>query len=96
MTQEEIIEILQAMREAGMKFDTECQQIDYGMGLVLLLQKQGGRWEIIAVITHTAIAYVATWAWKRIVRGVKMMLRKVVSVWRMVPRWLIRLTPEFA
>ena len=85
-----------AHEEAGMQFDTECQQIDYGMGLVLLLQKQGGRWEIIAVITHTAIAYVATWAWKRIVRGVRMMLRKVVSVWRMVPRWLMRLTPEYA
>ena len=28
-----------AHEEAGMKFDTECQQIDYGMGLVLLLHE---------------------------------------------------------
>ena len=85
-----------AHEEAGMQFDTECQQIDYGMGLVLLLKKLGGRWEVIKVLTVTAIAYVATWAWKRVARGVRTMMRKVVTVWRTLTRRSITLTPQLA
>jgi len=80
----------------GIEFDTECQQIDYGEGLILLLKKQDGQWEVIEVQMRTAFTYVAVWVWKRIVRGFKTMLRRVVAAWRMVPRRTITLTPELA
>ena len=85
-----------AHEAVGIQFDSECQQIDYGEGLVLLLQKQDGKWEVIEVLMRTAFTYVAVWVWKRVARGAKTLLRKVVAAWRMVPRRSITLTPEFA
>ena len=86
----EVAEYIAAHEAAGVKLDTECQELRYDDGIVLLLKKVQGTWHITDVfMTGEAIAFAPIFFWKRIRRGISEMLTKLLIGWRCLTRTLV-------
>ena len=63
-------EYIAAHEAAGVKLDTECQELRYDGGIHLLLRRVQGTWLITDVFsTEEAVAFAPVYFWKRIAEG---------------------------
>ena len=85
----DVAEYIAAHEAAGVKLDTECQELRYDDGIVLLLKKVQGTWLITDVfMTGEVIAFAPIFFWKRIRRGISDTLTKLLIGWRCLTRAL--------
>ena len=85
----DVAEYIAAHEAAGVKLDTECQELRYDDGIVLLLKKVQGTWLITDVfMTGEAVSFAPIFFWKRIRRGLSDMLTKLLIGWRCLTRAL--------
>lgn len=72
---------------AGVKLDTECQEVRYVDGVYLLLRKSQGIWYITDVFTaEEAVGYEPVYFWQRIKRGASYILARLLIGWRQLTR----------
>ena len=72
---------------AGVKLDTECQEVRYVDGVYLLLRKSQGIWYITDVFAaEEAISYEPVYFWQRIKRGASYILARLLIGWRQLTR----------
>ena len=72
---------------AGVKLDTECQEVRYVDGVYLLLRKSQGVWYITDVFTaEEAVGYEPIYFWQRIKRGASYLLAHLLIGWRQLIR----------
>ena len=72
---------------AGVKLDTECQEVRYVDGVYLLLRKSQGVWYITDVFTaEEAVGYEPVYFWQRIKRGASYILARLLIGWRQLTR----------
>jgi len=72
---------------AGVKLDTECQEVRYVDGVYLLLRKSQGIWYITDVFTaEEAVGYEPIYFWQRIKRGTSYILAHLLIGWRQLTR----------
>ena len=72
---------------AGVKLDTECQEVRYVDGVYLLLRKSQGIWYITEVFTaEEAVGYKPIYFWQRIKRGASYILAHLLIGWRQLTR----------
>ena len=72
---------------AGVKLDTECQEVRYVDGVYLLLRKSQGIWYITDVFTaEEAVGYEPIYFWQRIKRGASYILAHLLIGWRQLTR----------
>ena len=85
----DVAEYIAAHEAAGVKLDTECQELRYDDGIVLLLKKVQGTWLITDVfMTGEVIAFAPIFFWKRIRRGIIDTRTKLLIGWRCLTRAL--------
>ena len=72
---------------AGVKLDTECQEVRYVDGVYLLLRKSQGIWYITDVFTaEEAVGYEPIYFWQRVKRGASYILARLLIGWRQLTR----------
>ena len=72
---------------AGVKLDTECQEVRYVDGMYLLLRKSQGIWYITDAFTaEEAVGYKPIYFWQRIKRGASYILAHLLIGWRQLTR----------
>ncbi len=72
---------------AGVKLDTECQEVRYVDGVYLLLRKSQGIWYITDVFTaEESVGYEPVYFWQRIKRGASYILARLLIGWRQLTR----------
>lgn len=72
---------------AGVKLDTECQEVRYVDGVYLLLRKSQGVWYITDVFAaEEAVAYEPIYFWQRVKRGASYLLARLLIGWRQLTR----------
>ena len=75
---------------AGVKLDTECQEVRYVDGVYLLLRKSQGGWYITDVFTaEEAVGYEPVYFWQRIKRGASYILAQLLIGWRQLTRKVV-------
>ena len=85
----DVAEYIAAHEAAGVKLDTECQELRYDGGVHLLLRKVQGTWLITDVFcTEEAVAFAPVYFWKRIRRGCSDTLTKLLIGWRCLTKAL--------
>lgn len=75
---------------AGVKLDTECQEVRYVDGMYLLLRKFQGVWYITDVFAaEEVVAYEPIYFWQRVKRGASYILARLLIGWRQLTegRW---------
>lgn len=83
---QEIGEYIAAHEAAGVRFDTEAQEIVYCGGITMILRKEKDVWLIVEVVTaKSAVSYAPVYVWKQIRRGVLAVMARVFAHWRRVP-----------
>lgn len=74
----ELKQYIAAHEAAGVRLDTQCQEVCYDGGVYLLLRRTQGTWYITdVVLTDSEAGFVP--AWERIRRGASGALRRVLS-----------------
>ena len=72
---------------AGVKLDTECQEVRYVDGVYLLLRKSQGSWYITDVFTaEEAVGDEPIYFWQRIKRGASYILARLLIGGRQLTR----------
>lgn len=72
---------------AGVKLDSECQEVRYVDGVYLLLRKSQGVWYITDVFTaEETVGYEPIYFWQRIKRGASYILARLLIGWRQLTR----------
>ena len=72
---------------AGVKLDTECQEVRYVDGVYLLLRKSQGIWFITDVFTaEEAVGYEPLYFWQRVKLGASYILARLLIGWRQLTR----------
>ncbi|MBE5791134.1 MAG: hypothetical protein E7322_03140 [Clostridiales bacterium] len=72
---------------AGVKLDTECQEVRYVEGVYLLLRKSQGVWYITDIFTaEEAVGYEPVYFWQRVKRGASYLLARLLIGWRQLTR----------
>ena len=83
----ELVAYLAEHEAAGVKLDTECQEVRYVDGVYLLLRKSQGVWYITDVFAaEEAISYEPVYFWQRIKRGASYILARLLIGWRQLTR----------
>ena len=83
----ELTAYLSEHEAAGVKLDTECQEVRYVDGVYLLLRKSQGVWYITDVFTaEEAVGYEPVYFWQRIKRGASYILARLLIGWRQMTR----------
>ena len=83
----ELAAYLSEHEAAGVKLDTECQEVRYVDGVYLLLRKSQGIWYITDVFTaEEAVGYEPVYFWQRIKRGASYILARLLIGWRQLTR----------
>ena len=79
----ELAEYIAAHEESGVHLDTVCQEIRYDGGVYLLMMKCQGIWYITDIwTTEMPNSFVPVFFWKRVKRGWKELLVRVLISWR--------------
>ena len=85
----DVAEYIAAHEAAGVKLDTECQELRYDGGVHLLLRKVQGTWLITDVFcTEETVAFAPVYFWTRIRRGCSDTLAKLLIGWRCLTKAL--------
>ena len=85
----DVAEYIAAHEAAGVKLDTECQEMRYDGGVHLLLKKVQGTWLITDVFcTEEAVAFAPVYFWARIRRSCSDTLTKLLIGWRSLTKAL--------
>ncbi|MBO5500599.1 MAG: hypothetical protein J6A48_01095 [Clostridia bacterium] len=83
----ELVAYLAEHEAAGVKLDTECQEVRYVDGVYLLLRKSQGVWYITDVFTaEEAVGYEPIYFWQRVKRGASYILARLLIGWRQLTR----------
>ena len=81
----EIGEYIASHETAGIRFDSEYQEIIYDERMVFMLRKENGSWLIVDVIVRTPVReFLPVFIWKRLKRGATEIVAKFLSKWRTV------------
>ena len=81
----EVAAYIASHEAAGIRFDTEYQEIAYDERIIFMLRKEGGCWYIVDVLVSKPVAeYLPVFIWKRIKRGAWEILAKFMAGWRTV------------
>lgn len=81
----ELAEYIAAHEESGVRLDTVCQEIRYEDGVYLLMMKCQGIWYITDIWnTEAPNSFVPVFFWKRIKRGWKERLVRILIAWRIL------------
>ena len=79
----DVAEYIAAHEAAGVKLDTECQELRYDGGVHLLLRKVQGTWLITDMFrTEETVAFAPVYFWVRIRRGCNLPLVRLLTGWR--------------
>ena len=79
----ELAVYLSAHEAAGIRMDTDCQEIRYDDGVYLLLRKMQGEWYITDVILSDAPdTFLPVYAVRNILRGFMSVIALVFTGWR--------------
>ena len=79
----DLAEYIAAHEAAGVKLDTECQELRYDNDICLLLRKEQGQWLITDIFrTQEAAAFAPVYFWTRVRRGCDLLLARVFIGWR--------------
>lgn len=85
----DVAEYIAAHEAAGVKLDTECQELRYDGGVHLLLKKVQGTWLITDVFcTEEAVAFAPVYFWTKIRRGCSLLLVRLLISWRCLTKGL--------
>ena len=85
--QYELATYLAEHEAAGVKLDTECQEVRYVDGVYLLLRKSQGVWYITDVFTaEEVVNYEPMYFWQRFKRGTSYLLVRLLIGWRQLTR----------
>ena len=85
----DVTEYIAAHEAAGIKLDTECQELRYDGGVHLLLRKVQGTWLITDVFcTEEATAFAPVYFWTRIRRDCNLLLVRLIIGWRSLTKAL--------
>ena len=85
--QYELATYLAEHEAAGVKLDTECQEVRYVDGVYLLLRKSQGVWYITDVFTaEEVVNYEPMYFWQRFNRGASNLLVRLLIGWRQLTR----------
>ena len=85
----DVAEYIAAHEAAGVKLDTECQELRYDGGVHLLLRKVQGTWLITDVFcTEEATAFAPVYFWTRVRRGCNLLLVRLIIGWRSLTKAL--------
>ena len=78
----ELQQYIGAHEAAGVRLDTQCQEVCYDDGVYLLLRRTQGTWYITdIVLTDAAAGFVPMFMWERVRRGASGALRRVLLCW---------------
>ena len=81
----EISEYIASHEAAGIRFDSEYQEIIYDERMVFMLRKENGSWQIVDVIVRTPVReFLPVFVWKRMKRGATEIVAKFLAKWRTV------------
>lgn len=79
----ELKQYIAAHEAAGVRLDTQCQEVRYDSGIYLLLRRTQGTWYITdIVLTDAAAGFVPVFTWERVRRGASRILRHVLLGWQ--------------
>lgn len=82
----EVVAYIAAHEEVGIRLDTICQEIHYDCGIYMLLIKCQGVWYITEIwSTDAPDRFVPVYLWKRVKRGWREFIAKVLVGWRILP-----------
>ena len=85
----DVAEYIAAHEAAGVKLDTECQELRYDGGIHLLLRKVQGTWLITDMFcTEEVVGFAPVYFWKRIRRDCSDTLTKLLIGWRCLTKAL--------
>ena len=85
----DVAEYIAAHEAAGVKLDTECQELRYDGGVHLLLKKVQGTWLITDVFcTEEAVAFAPVYFWTKVRRGCSLLLVRLLIGWRCLTKGL--------
>ena len=79
----ELAEYIAAHEAAGVKLDTECQELRYDGGVYVLLKKVQGTWLITGIfLAEEAVAFAPVYFWTEVKRGCNLLLVRLLTGWR--------------
>ena len=79
----ELAEYIAAHEAAGVKLDTECQELRYDGGVYVLLKKVQGTWLITGIfLAEEAAAFAPVYFWTEVKRGCNLLLVRLLTGWR--------------
>lgn len=79
----ELAEYIAAHEAAGVKLDTECQELRYDGGVYVLLKKVQGTWLITDIfLAEEAAAFAPVYFWTEVKRGCNLLLVRLLTGWR--------------
>lgn len=79
----ELAEYIAAHEVAGVKLDTECQQVHYDGDVYLVLKKVQGTWLITDIfLTQETQDFAPVYFWTRVKCGCDLLLARVLIGWR--------------
>ena len=85
----DVAEYIAAHEAAGVKLDTECQELHYDSGVHLLLRKVQGTWLITDMFcTEEAAVFAPVCFWTRVRRGCNLLLVRMITGWRCLTKAL--------
>ena len=85
----DVAEYIAAHEAAGVKLDTECQELHYDSGVHLLLRKVQGTWLITDMFcTEEAAVFAPVYFWTRVRRGCSLLLVRMITGWRCLTKAL--------
>lgn len=79
----ELAEYIAAHEAAGVKLDTQCQELRYDGGVYVLLKKVQGTWLITDIfLAEEAAAFAPVYFWTEVKRGCNLLLVRLLTGWR--------------
>ena len=85
----DVAEYIAAHEAAGVKLDTECQELHYDSGVHLLLRKVQGTWLITDMFcTEEAAVFAPVYFWTRVKRGCSLLFVRMITGWRCLTKAL--------
>lgn len=86
----ELAEYIAAHEAAGVKLDTECQELRYDGGVYVLLKKVQGTWLITDIfLAEEAAAFAPVYFWTKVKRGCNQLLVRLLTGWRRLTRAMV-------
>lgn len=86
----ELAEYIAAHEAAGVKLDTQCQELRYDGGVYVLLKKVQGTWLITDIfLAEEAAAFAPVYFWTEVKRGCNLLLVRLLTGWRRLTQAMV-------